>query len=334
MSTSTKKTWMDDAKYLSLKQCIFIIIILIAVSIAFTAFLHGIEDISDKTLLTSGISSTGALLVFQGIYKDLPSSFEVSPALFGYSTFSGSIEGILILPANETYHKECPKCGVNNITSMCDNVGPEPLNTNPYIEYLEELNNSMSDQNYILIIDRGDCYFTDKVYHARLMKAAAVIVCDSKDENLIQMWQSENDDTIIDIPSVLLSNDNCDTLLDYIGVTDWNPTNIENMTYPAPDEMNYVTADIQWGLPHINGKVKFDLWTSSDDHSGAEFIAAFEAAGIALSADNYTVFKPHMFILNGSAFGCDQDNLPCETQCSNNGRYCAASDIDNGIDGM
>ena len=52
--------------------------------------------------------------------------FDVAPSQFGYQKWGGTLTGILILPANETYHRECPKC-VNPGDSMCNQNGTEPL---------------------------------------------------------------------------------------------------------------------------------------------------------------------------------------------------------------
>ena len=60
--------------------------------------------------------------------------FDVAPAEFGFQMYGGSLEGVLVLPANESYHTECPKC-TYSVTSMCTEEGPEPLgiNTSPAI---------------------------------------------------------------------------------------------------------------------------------------------------------------------------------------------------------
>ena len=54
---------------------------------------------------------------------------------FGYQKYGGTMKGWLVLPMNETYHKECPKCEHGehaNQTSMCTEEGPEPLGISSY----------------------------------------------------------------------------------------------------------------------------------------------------------------------------------------------------------
>ena len=55
-------------------------------------------------------SSTGALLTFPNAIDGalFGQEFEVAPSEFGYQKWGGTLEGWLVLPANETYHKECP----------------------------------------------------------------------------------------------------------------------------------------------------------------------------------------------------------------------------------
>ena len=49
----------------------------------------------------------------------------MAPAQFGYQKYGGTLKGWLVLPMNETYHKECPKCPRTG--GMCTDQGPEPL---------------------------------------------------------------------------------------------------------------------------------------------------------------------------------------------------------------
>ena len=83
-------------------------------------------------------------------------------------------------------------------------------------------------QQYILMIDRGDCYYADKVEHAQLMNASGVIFCDSRVENLFTPWLPSNWVDTIDIPSVLLSQTDCKTIMDHLGVINWNPAENSN----------------------------------------------------------------------------------------------------------
>eukprot|EP00486_Rosalina_sp_Unknown_P004694 CAMPEP_0201571072 /NCGR_PEP_ID=MMETSP0190_2-20130828/13660_1 /ASSEMBLY_ACC=CAM_ASM_000263 /TAXON_ID=37353 /ORGANISM="Rosalina sp." /LENGTH=819 /DNA_ID=CAMNT_0047995337 /DNA_START=127 /DNA_END=2586 /DNA_ORIENTATION=+ len=301
-----------------------------------------INHINAKTVEES---STGALLTFPAVL-DGPlygMEFDVAPAQFGYQKYGGTLEGLLILPANETYHKECPKCG-GGVNSMCTDQGPEPLDTNPYIHWIRDWFISKDDmKDYILVIDRLDCYFVEKIEHAQEMGASGVIMCDWRPNgNLFTMWMPQDWNDDIDIPAVLLSNSDCQTLMEHIGVNNWDPNEHLEMEYPDPDVMNWTIATIEWGLPHPDDLVEYELWTSSNDYLGSKFKHNFNDTAIALDKAKDTRFTPHMYILNGSHWNCDEmfngtHLLPCKQQCTNNGRYCAVDpeyDLSIGLDGM
>eukprot|EP01084_Bolivina_argentea_P182924 315719_1 len=78
-------------------------------------------------------SNTGAVLAFPSVIDGplFNKSYEVAPAQFGYQRYGGSMEGVLILPKNTTYHKECPP-------DACSSCDQEPLGTNPYIHYIRD----------------------------------------------------------------------------------------------------------------------------------------------------------------------------------------------------
>ena len=63
---------------------------------------------------------------------------------------------------------------------------------NPYIPDCLIGIDGMKD--YIFTIDRGDCYFADKVEHAQSLGASGVIICDSKIENLFTPWSPSDVD--------------------------------------------------------------------------------------------------------------------------------------------
>eukprot|EP01083_Nonionella_stella_P128787 390331_1 len=283
-------------------------------------------------------SATGALLSFPTV-SDGPlygKTWDVSPAQFGYQRYGGSLEGILVLPANVSYHEECPR---TNSTPE----GSEPIGTNPFIHYIKDWFVSPQDiSSYFLVIDRMECYFVDKIIHAQLMGASGVIMCDWKEENLFTMWMPEDWEDTIHIPAVLLTNHDCKTLMKHIGVQGWNPTNPENMTYPTPETINWTIATIEWGLPHPDDRVEYELWTSSNDYYGSKFKHHFNTTAIELDLAGDTSFTPHMYLLNGSHWGCDErfngsNTFPCKHQCTNSGRYCSVDpeyDMSIGLNGM
>eukprot|EP01084_Bolivina_argentea_P154670 269578_1 len=278
--------------------------------------------IISNALLTS---NSGAILtIMSGSLSN--TNYEVSQAQFGYLSYKSSITALLILPANISYHSECT------------DQGPEPLGINPYVHFIKDWFVSPNDiTDYILMIDRSDCLFADKIYHAQTIGASAAIICDSKNEALFDMLLPKNYVNNITIPSVLLQRFNCESIMNQLGVQNYNPVNTSNMIYPSTANMQWTAVKIQWGLPRTNNKIILDFWTSATDVIGAEFMHNFTTIAIGLEQANSTIFTPHLHILNGTHWGCDIGTFPCKQQCSNSGRYCAVDpeyDLTIGLDGM
>ena len=80
----------------------------------------------------------------------------------------------------------------------------------------------------------------------------------------------------------------------------------------------YIT--MAWEVPQLE-KVNYELWTSSEDHNGAEFKRDFQE--VALDLIEKTNFRPRYFIYDGDAQGCTRPGVTCGDQCILNGKYCA-----------
>ncbi|BAT80217.1 hypothetical protein LR48_Vigan468s004000 [Vigna angularis] len=169
----------------------------------------------------------------------------------------------------------------------------------------------------IVLLDRGECYFALKVWHAQLAGAAAVLVTDSIDESLITMdspEESSDADGYIEkivIPSALIEKSFGDSLKD------------------ALKNKDEVLLRIDWreSVPHPDNRVEYEFWTNSNDECGARceeqmnFVKSFKGHAQILERGGYTLFTPHYitwfcpppFILSSQ----------CKSQCINHGRYCA-----------
>ena len=133
----------------------------------------------------------------------------------------------------------------------------------------------------------------EKIEHAQLMGASGVIICDWRVEHLFTMWMPQDWQDDIDIPSVLLTNNDCTTLMEHLGVQNWDPSHPENMKYPSVEMMNWTIATIEWGLPHPDDRVEYELWTSSNDYLGSEFKHNFNT--VRLSPVAYTVYTVWLY---------------------------------------
>ena len=195
---------------------------------------------------------------------------------------------------------------------------------------------------FLLMVDRGDCTFVQKVRNGQRAGAAAVIIADNtclcgaidcqfgpeqdacETEEPIMADDGSGSD--ISIPSFLMFKQDADKIKAVI--TKNQPVRME-MTFsvPAPD-----------------ARVEYDLWTTPADPVSVPFLKTFREAAMALDKDAY--FTPHMYIYDGGRAGChsdEQDNEEdggdggyCSGLCTNGGRYCATDpdgEFDKGVSG-
>ena len=213
-------------------------------------------------------SATGAILSFPEISDgDLYNiTWEVEPAAFGFADYGGTLEAYLVLPQNRSYHLECGS--------------GEPSDLNEYVTYIQSFQGF--DALWILVIDRGDCYFATKVYNAERLGAAGVIMLDYKYEGFLIMWEPDDFEHDVTIPSVLLKRIYAEPLMEHLGVRNWDPTDINSTTYPEPmgvgnNSFVITKAVIEWGLPHEDDRVEWEIWTSSNDDRTMEFKKNFKS---------------------------------------------------------
>ncbi|KAE8670011.1 Vacuolar-sorting receptor 1 [Hibiscus syriacus] len=148
-----------------------------------------------------------------------------------------------------------------------------------------------------VLIDRGDCFFSIKVWNAQQAGAHAVLVADEIAEGLITMNT--------------LEEDRSKTL---------------KKTINGGDIVN-VNLDWREAVPHPKDRVEYKLWTNSNDECGVkcdllmEFVKDFKGAAQIFEKGGYTQFTPHNI-----TWYCPQAftmSLRCKSQCINYGRYCA-----------
>ena len=116
-----------------------------------------------------------------------------------------------------------------------------------------------------------------KIQVAESLGAKGVIICDWKNEPLFQMWMPLGFTHSITIPSVLLQHDHCVKLMEHLGVNNWDPQIPQYMSYPSLTYIKLTIAEIEWGLPHHDGRVEYELWTASNDKESALFKKNFNS---------------------------------------------------------
>ncbi|CAI5995810.1 unnamed protein product [Closterium sp. NIES-64] len=192
---------------------------------------------------------------------------------------------------------------------------------------------SSAELPHILLVDRGGCYFTEKVWNAELAGASAVLIADDQNENLITMDSPDDDpeakqagDLIsnITIPSALIQKSTASAIKSAL----------------KKKQMVVAALDWQESLPHPDARVEYEFWTNSNDECGtkcdmqAKFLEEFRGYAIILEQQGFTLFTPHYM-----TWFCPEtlkETRQCKFQCVNNGRYCSPDpegDFDKGYDG-
>ncbi|KAE8659438.1 Vacuolar-sorting receptor 6 [Hibiscus syriacus] len=176
---------------------------------------------------------------------------------------------------------------------------------------------SKSPRPSVVLLDRGECYFALKVWHAQQAGAAAVLVADSIDEPLITMDSPEESSDAneyvekIGIPSALVEKSFGDNLKE------------------ALKKREDVVVKLDWreSMPHPDQRVEYELWTNSNDECGVRcdeqmnFVKNFKGHAQILEKGGYTLFTPHYI-----TWYCPEAFIfssQCKSQCINRGRYCA-----------
>ncbi|KAI3996928.1 hypothetical protein MKX01_021204 [Papaver californicum] len=168
-----------------------------------------------------------------------------------------------------------------------------------------------------VLLDRGDCFFTLKVWNMEKVGASAVLVADDAEEPLIKMDSSQDGGSSakyienITIPSALIDKDFGEKLKKAINGGD------------------IVNVNLYWRevVPHPDERVEYELWSNSNDECGPkcnmlmEFFKDFKGETQILEQGGYTLFTPHYI-----TWYCPQVftlSKQCKSQCINHGRYCA-----------
>lgn len=145
----------------------------------------------------------------------------------------------------------------------------------------------------IALVDRGSCYFAEKVLHAQLAGAQAVLVADDVDEPLLTMADPDGSAgggtelarlaQEISIPSALVTKKVGDAL---------------RAATVAGDTL-VLTLDWKDSISHPDDRVEWELWSSSDQVCGDSctrtqgFIRDIMSSAVDLEEQGSASFSPH-----------------------------------------
>jgi len=171
-------------------------------------------------------------------------------------------------------------------------------------------------ENSIVFVHRGACQFVEKVKHAEEAGIAAVVVIDHEGEGDNPVTMSPPEDfthSTVTISAVAITHSFGQEIIN---------------AYNANQD-NVMIASIEWRVPLSNGRVKLELFTSSNDAEDMDFKQNFREMARFLNQHDFLIFEPVYFIENGTNYGCTGSQI-CGDQCANVGRYCSV-DPDHAI---
>ena len=132
----------------------------------------------------------------------------------------------------------------------------------------------------ILMIQRGDCYFVQKVRFAQEAGASAVIIVDNIDEDATSIIMIDNGTGgNLYIPSFLITKTDGETIWNYIEQSPYSDSVTISLSFTIRTEMS---------------KIEFGLWFVPDDLTVLNFLDEFESFGGSFSLDEVD-FQPHYF---------------------------------------
>jgi hypothetical protein len=216
-----------------------------------------------------------------------------SDALFGTPQYSGKLSGRVFYGTPDD-HDACM---------------PYPTPT-PWEETVG------NDMPAIIMIDRGDCTFVQKVRNAQQRSANAVIIVDNNHTGNLPIMADDGTGSDVDIPAVFISWADGEKIKGAIA------------------SGQTVGAELSWHLPAPDNRVEWSFWTSANDDESVSFVEGFKQVYEAMG--DHAELTPHYLIIDGRQFQCNGPDLPCAKQCTHDGLYCAEDpehDFETGLDG-
>jgi len=207
-------------------------------------------------------------------YKSNNGKINAMPAVFGIPVYNGHFVGIVQI--------------YNDHIDVCDRLPVNYFQSDPMDESTKR----------IALVERGACTFVQKVKNCQNAGAKGVIVYNNVNLQPLPVMADDGTGDSVSIPSIIIEN--ADGLVLKSHVNDGSGLDVE--------------IEISWGLPRPDGRVEWELWTSSEMMSREkQFVADFRF--VAVSLEDKHLFTPHYEIQTGMMEAAESD-------CSNDRKYC------------
>ena len=162
----------------------------------------------------------------------------------------------------------------------------------------------------MVIVKRGHCSFVKKTRNVQDWGGTLCLIIDDKPvedpESLVMMDDGTGGN--IHIPTILLGLDDGNKLINFISVDREGETAIL--------EKKQASLVAEFLLPAPDNRVEYEIWTSSGNKDGMNFISNFMPYYQHLG--NYTLFTPHYVM-----WTCPMCSGSGNDDCYCGGEYCA-----------
>lgn len=190
-------------------------------------------------------------------------------------------------------------------------------------EYAPLLNNT--DKRLIVMVDRGDCFFVEKVQNIQKLGAlAAIIINDQPNQKVEDIIMSGNPTMDIVIPAILISREDGTKLKEYM---------IQN----PEKQLNF---DIDFQIEHKSNTVTVDVFTTELNDAVYNLFAEFEAREIPDKLGNnfYNInlaknlkFNHHFLTFQDYQFDSNVKQRTSSDKCLGGGKYCLFQEYENPV---
>jgi PA domain len=231
--------------------------------------------------------------------------YEHLDAFFGIPPYTGSIQ------ENVYYSTD----------TLCSRPSDSDNETNP-LQIYPNTNGKSLQTPFILMIDRGDCSFVQKVRNAQLIGATGVLIADNTCQcTATNCTLNEGTECESTVPKMSYDGSGYERHIASFFIFKQDADKMKEYLYKNIS----VRAEMSFSLSTEITLVRYDLWTTpKEDVISHDFVKSFKQAAIALGFSAY--FAPRQYVYDGIQIGCqtEQGKIDCLSSCTNEGRYCAS----------
>jgi hypothetical protein len=244
-----------------------------------------------------------------------PGGYDHRDALFGIPPYGGSIQ-------LQVYYSGTDLC-----EEKVDNRKGYPARDTDSNGIMEPWKSP-----FVLMVDRGNCTFVQKVRKAQHAGAAGVLIADNVCQCFERSCIAPVNNASCEVSEPIMSDDGSGA-----DVTIPSFLIFKQDADPIRDEImkdQQIRIEMAFSIPAPDSRVEYDIFLTPMDPTSQPILKTFRDGAVALGKKAF--FTPHMYFYDGRQAGCHFDEARCFNLCTNHGRYCAMDpddDLNSGVSG-